>query len=131
MVTFFGNVPQVHQVKFPGGARTQLTFFDDNPARGVSYQPATGDYFIFSKDVGGDQNYQIYRYDFSTSDITLLTDGQSKNSPGVWSNAGDRIVYGKDGRGIYVTTDRNSDFQRLAYLDLKTRQYTFLTDSIK
>jgi len=220
IVTFFGNVPQVHQVKFPGGARTQLTFFDDNPSRGVSYHPTTGDYFIFSKDVGGDQNYQNYRYDFSTANITLLTDGKSKNTPGVWSNAGDRIVYGstrrngkdidfytmnpsdpasnrvlaqleegeawqptgwspddrqivaiqqisanesyvwtfdvatgtkqlltpkvadqmvaygdaqfsKDGKGIYVTTDRDSEFQRLAYLDLKTRQYTFLTDYIK
>ncbi len=59
IVTFFGNVPQIHRVKFPGGARTQLTFFDDNPSRGVSYHPTTGDYFIFSKDVGGDQNYQI------------------------------------------------------------------------
>ena len=225
IVTFFGNVPQVHQVKFPGGARTQLTFLDDNPARGVSYHPTAGDYFIFSKDVGGDQNYQNYRYDFSTGDVTLLTDGKSKNTPGVWSNAGDRIVYGstrrngkdidfyimnpsdpasnrmlaqldggegwqpadwspddrqivaiqeisanesyvwsfnvatgtkelltpkvdgqtvayghylygapqfsKDGKGIYVTTDRDSDFRRLAYLDLKTLQYTFLTDYIK
>ncbi len=78
IVTFFGNIPQVHRVKFPGGARTQLTFFDDNPSRGVSYQPATGNYFIFSKDVGGDQNYQNYRYDFSTGDITLLTDALSR-----------------------------------------------------
>jgi hypothetical protein len=30
IVTPFGNVPQVHLVKFPGGARTQLTFLDDN-----------------------------------------------------------------------------------------------------
>jgi hypothetical protein len=41
---------------------------------------------------------QNYRYDFSTGHITLLTDGKSKNSPGVWSNTGDRIVYGSSRR---------------------------------
>src|ERR687883_283137 len=75
IATFFGETPQVHQVKFPGAARTQLTFFDDRPTRGVSYQPTRGDYFIFSKDEGGDQNYQNYRYDFATGAITLWTDG--------------------------------------------------------
>lgn len=30
--------------------------------------------------------------------ITLLTDGKSKNGPGVWSNGGDRIVYSSDRR---------------------------------
>jgi dipeptidyl aminopeptidase/acylaminoacyl peptidase len=219
VVTDVTGNPQIHQVTFPGGARTQLTFFDDNPAKGVSYQPTTGNYFLFSKDVGGDQNYQIYRYDFSTSDVTLLTDGKSKNSPGVWSHAGNRIVYGstrrngqdvdlytvdpshpatnrllitlegggwsaldwspddrtilavdeisanksflwlvdvatgtktlltpnrdgnavfygngqfsRDGRGIYLVTDQGSEFHRLAYLDLRTHEYTYLTNNIR
>jgi dipeptidyl aminopeptidase/acylaminoacyl peptidase len=93
IATFFGETAQIHLVKFPGGARTQLTFFDDRPTMGVSYQPTKGDFFIFNKDTDGDENYQIYRYDFPTAAITLLTDGKSKNSAGVWSNAGDRIVY--------------------------------------
>src|ERR671912_2126173 len=74
IATFF-HTPQVHQVKFPGAARTQLTFFDDRPTRGVSYQPTRGDHFIFSKDTGGDQNYQNYRYDLATGALTLWTDG--------------------------------------------------------
>src|SRR5918912_2035290 len=219
IATFFGQTPQVHQVKFPGAARTQLTFFDDRPTRGVSYQPTRGDYFIFSKDEGGDQNYQNYRYDLATGAVTLWTDGKSKNSPGVWSNAGDRVVYSstrrtgkdtdlyiidparpesnrmlaqlegggwsaldwspddrqilvleeisinesslwlfdvtsgqrtlitpkggsekvsyssghfsRDGKGIYVVTDRDSEFQRLAFMDLATRQYRFLTSHIR
>ena len=93
IVTAFANVAQVHLVKSPGGARTQLTFFDDRPTSGVSYQPTRGDYFIFNKDSGGNQNYQIYRYDFSNSAVTLLTDGTSLNSAGVWAHAGDRIAY--------------------------------------
>jgi hypothetical protein len=32
MVTRFGDTNQVHQVNFPGGARTQLTFFPDRIA---------------------------------------------------------------------------------------------------
>src|SRR5271163_4745549 len=40
--TRFGDTPQVHQVKFPGGARTQLTFFPDRVADAI-YQPVTGD----------------------------------------------------------------------------------------
>jgi dipeptidyl aminopeptidase/acylaminoacyl peptidase len=93
VVTFFCNTPQVHLVKFPGGSRTQLTFFEDRTSRGVSYQPTRGDYFIFSKDSGGDENFQNYRYDLATGQITLLTDGKSKNGPGIWANRGDRIVY--------------------------------------
>src|SRR2546426_1065393 len=93
IATFFADVPQIHRVRFPGGARTQLTFFDDRPTSGVSYQPTTGNYFIFRRDRGGDQNYQIYRYDLANDSITLLTDGASRNSPGIWSHAGDRIAY--------------------------------------
>jgi hypothetical protein len=58
-----------------------MTFFDDHTTRGVSYQPTRGDYFIFSKNTSGDENYQNYRYDFATGQITLLTDGKSKNGP--------------------------------------------------
>ena len=36
--TRFGNVSQVHRVDFPGGARRQLTFFDE-PVGGLSRQP--------------------------------------------------------------------------------------------
>src|SRR5437879_4354716 len=75
--TRFADTPQVHLIKFPGGARTQLTFFKDR-AGGATYQPTTGDYFVFSKDLGGNENYQFYRYDFASSAIALLTDGKSR-----------------------------------------------------
>ncbi|PYT97580.1 MAG: peptidase S9, prolyl oligopeptidase [Acidobacteria bacterium] len=50
-------------------------------------------------------------------------------------NAAEKVSYGearfgKDGKGIYVTTDRDSEFHRLAYIDLETKQPTFLTTSI-
>jgi len=50
-------------------------------------------------------------------------------------NAAEKVSYGearfsKDGKGIYVTTDKDSEFHRLAYIDLETRQPTYLTTSI-
>ena len=90
--TRFGDAQQLHLVKIPGGARTQLTFFPD-PVSGASYQPTDGRYVVFSKDVGGGEFFQKYRYDVATGDITLLTDGKSRNVGGVWSHRGDRYAY--------------------------------------
>src|SRR6202047_2883965 len=95
--TRFGDTSQVHQVKFPGGARTQLTFCPDRIA-GASYQPGNGDSFLFMKDVGGGEFFQLYRYDLATGDITLLTDGKSRNTTPHWSYQGDRIAYGSTKR---------------------------------
>src|SRR3954465_10448574 len=52
ITTRFGDVPQIHRVSKPGGARTQLTFFPHR-ITAATYQPKTGDYFIFSKSIGG------------------------------------------------------------------------------
>ena len=97
IVTRFADAAQVHQVKFPGGARTQLTFFPDRVA-GAVYQPVNGDSFLFTKDVGGGEFFQIYRYEVATGNITLLTDGKSRNIGPRWSYQGDRIAYGSTKR---------------------------------
>ena len=215
--TRFGDAPQLHRVALPGGARTQLTFFPD-PVSGASYQPTDGHYIVFTKDVGGAEFFQKYRYDVATGEITLLTDGKSRNVGGAWSHRGDRYAYmstrrdgrdldlwvmdpsqpatdrmvtqlegggyepadwspddrqillrqgvsvnetrlwlvdvasgqqtlltpkegdesiaygaerfGRDGKGVYLTSDRGSEFQRLAYLELATKRYRFLTSEI-
>src|SRR6266576_3105379 len=90
--TRFGDVPQIHRVSNPGGARTQLTFFPDRIVA-ASYQPKNGDYFIFAKSIGGSEFDQNFRYDTATGDVTLLTDGKSKNSAATWSNNGQRVAY--------------------------------------
>src|SRR5215813_13636658 len=92
IATRFGDVPQLHLVASPGGARQQLTFFSDSVTFG-RFHPQGGDYFIFMKDVGGGEWFQIYRYDLKTGDVTLLTDGKSRNLPGPWSSSGDQIAY--------------------------------------
>src|SRR5690348_8987379 len=74
--TRFGDASQLHRVRSPGGDRTQLTFFPD-PVSGASYQPTDGRYIVLTKDVGGAEFFQKYRYDEATGEITLLTDGKS------------------------------------------------------
>jgi dipeptidyl aminopeptidase/acylaminoacyl peptidase len=220
ITTRFGDTNQVHRVAAPGAARTQLTFFPDR-VESAAFEPLKGDYFILTKGVGGNEFNQNYRNDFGTGDLTLLTDGKSRNSEPVWSNKGDRIGYtstrrngadtdiyvqspvdpktdrtlaevkgggwqivdwspddkqllvieeisinesylwlfdsqtgerkeltprpaqgvekvsyartqfAKDGKGIFVTTDRESEFQRLAYIDLATGKHTYLLPNIK
>jgi dipeptidyl aminopeptidase/acylaminoacyl peptidase len=214
--TRFADVPQIHLVKMPGGARHQMTFYPD-AVRGAQFNPRHDGYFVFSKDVGGGEFYQLYRYDVASGDATLLTDGKSRNTGMVWAYGGGKVAYGstrrdendvdiwvmnptdpktdhmlaklegggwqaldwspdeqkllvmnevsaeesslwlmdagtgektlltpkgeskvsygggqfsKDGKGIYVTTDRDSEFHRLAYIDLASKQHTYLTSNI-
>jgi dipeptidyl aminopeptidase/acylaminoacyl peptidase len=43
----------------------------------------------------------------------------------------DSPQFSRDGKGIYVVTDKGSDFRRLAYVDLATGRFKFLTTDIK
>jgi dipeptidyl aminopeptidase/acylaminoacyl peptidase len=92
IATRFADTAQLHLVKMPGGERQQLTFFADAVGNG-RFHPNGGDYIVFSKDVGGGEWYQLYRYDVASGDATLLTDGKSRNLMGPWSSGGDQIAY--------------------------------------
>ncbi len=115
--TRFGDTIQVHRVSEPLGARYQLTFFPE-AIDSASYQPTEGDYFIFTKDTDGNEFNQTYRYELATGDMTLLTDGQSRNSRGIWSHQGDRLLYtstrrtGRDA-DLYVMNPRDPASDRL------------------
>ncbi len=115
--TRFGDTTQVHHVKFPLGCRKQLTFFPE-PVYGGTFQPTQGDYFVFSKDIGGNEFRQNYCYDLTTGTVTLLTDGISKNSRGAWSNTGTQMAYhstrrnGRD-NDLYLIAPLNPASDRL------------------
>lgn len=103
--TRFGQAPQIHRVTHPGGARTQLTFYADR-VQGGRYRP-DGSSFVFSKDIGGGEWYQLYLYDTRSGRAALLTDGKSRNTSPVWSHDGARLAYAstrRNGRDtdIYV-----------------------------
>ena len=216
--TRLADTTQAHLLKFPGGARTQLTFYPDS-AHADGFVLTHPDSILFIKDKNGDENYQYYRYDLSTGEATLLTDGKSRNTGYVPSNNSSRMAYvsnrrngndmdlwvvnsldpksdhmvaklegggffpidwspddrkillaeeisatntnlwiidaatgeknlitpkpptvqvaysnakfSKDMKGIYLTTDKDSEFQQLGYLELATRQITFLEPGLK
>ena len=89
--TRFGDVPQIHRVDMPAGARTQLTFYDE-PIGGVSRQPQ-GARLVFSMDAGGSEFAQIFLFDPATADSRMLTDGRSRNGGVAWDRTGKRIAY--------------------------------------
>jgi dipeptidyl aminopeptidase/acylaminoacyl peptidase len=106
ITTRFGNTNQLHQVLQPGGDRRQISFFDE-PLSNASFEPTKGDYFIFSKDIGGNEFRQLYSFNLITKKTVLLTDGgKTQNSQPFWNKAGTKILYtctlrnGKD-RDIY------------------------------
>lgn len=92
ILTRFGEATQLHAVKMPGGARTQLTFGRE-PVGDASVQPAGEGAVILSQDSGGSEFYQLHRLDRGAGKQVLLTDGKSRNSSAVWSRDGRQIAF--------------------------------------
>ena len=91
ITTRFAETSQVHRVSFPLGMREQLTFFAE-PVAGAAPAP-DGRGFLFTKDVGGAEQYQIFYFDLARGGYRMLTDGRSRNTDPKWSNAGGRYVF--------------------------------------
>ncbi|MBT8047735.1 MAG: alpha/beta fold hydrolase [Gammaproteobacteria bacterium] len=90
--TRFGDVSQIHHVGHPGGARSQITFFQE-PVGGVSRQPNSSR-LVFTMDAGGSEFSQIFLLDPSSAqDAVMLTDGESRNGAVVWDRRGEYIAY--------------------------------------
>lgn len=89
--TRFGNTTQLHQVYVPGGRREQLTYFDE-PAGGRFIPSGDEGDLLVVMSAGGNENYQIYRFDRATGRTTLLTDGESRNRMGPVRDDGQRMV---------------------------------------
>jgi len=89
--TRFGEVEQIHRVDMPGGARHQLTFFDE-PVSQISRQP-DGSHLIFAMDAGGNEFSQLFVFDPLVSRSRMITDGESRNGAVVWTRDGERIAF--------------------------------------
>jgi dipeptidyl aminopeptidase/acylaminoacyl peptidase len=117
IATRFADSAQLHLVKMPGGARHQLTFSPE-PIAGGSFRPRTGDCIVLAQDLGGGEFFQLYRYEPSGGELTLLTDGKSRNLGARWSHSGKRLAYtstrrnGKD-TDLYVMDPANRATDRL------------------
>ena len=97
IATRFGDVDQLHLVEHAAGARRQLTFMREPINRGA-FSPDPGRAaFAYLKDVGGNENSQLY-YQRSGQGAKLLTDGKSQNGSPVWSNTGREIAFTSNSR---------------------------------
>ncbi len=107
ITTRFADVPQIHLVNGPGIFRRQLTFFKEPVTFALTCPDKTKNGFAFSKDNGGNENYQWYWFDLQTSQYMLLTDGKSRNVNFTWNKTGNKFAYksnkdGGKGMEIYV-----------------------------
>ncbi|HEY8617085.1 S9 family peptidase [Phenylobacterium sp.] len=86
IATRFGNTTQIHRVARPGGARTQLTFFEE-PVNEAKVLPGSSRY-LYPRDVGGAEYYQAYIRDLDGGEVQL-TAPNTRNQ---------NFVFSKDGR---------------------------------
>lgn len=91
ITTRFGDVNQIHRVDMPGGARRQITFYDE-PIGDVERQPE-GSMLLFTRDAGGSEFSQIFLLDPASGDATMLTDGKSRNGAMRWDRKGRRFAF--------------------------------------
>ena len=89
--TRFDDINQIHLVSEPGGARRQLTWFED--PTGQVERRSDGSELAFTMDRSGGEFDQIYLFDPETATTTLLTDGKSRNRVLRWSRDGKRLAY--------------------------------------
>ncbi|RJF93413.1 prolyl oligopeptidase family serine peptidase [Sphingomonas cavernae] len=113
ITTRFANTAQLHVVKAPAAARTQISF-EAEPVGG-RWSPR-GDVLVVRKDKGGDEFFQLHT--LKDGKLTLITDGKSRNEFGAWSKDGAWVGYSSTRRNgtdsdLYVVDPRNPATNRL------------------
>ena len=87
-----GGTSQVQLVSAPGVKPVAVTHFADAVNR-ASYQPTHGEYFVFAQAEGGNEVFQLKRYDIATDEVTAFSPAGERATGGTWNRAGDRFVY--------------------------------------
>ena len=83
---------QVQLVAAPGDKPQPLTDYPD-AVNFATYQPVTGDYFVFSRAEGGSEVYRLFRQDIATKAVTPLSPAGERASALHWARKGDLAVY--------------------------------------
>jgi dipeptidyl aminopeptidase/acylaminoacyl peptidase len=91
VTTRFGDVNQVHTVSMPGGARRQVTFFDE-PVSQVQRRPGS-EQLVFAMDAGGSEFSQLFLLNPATSKATMVSDGESRNGGMVFTRDGSLMAF--------------------------------------
>ncbi|CAN5532033.1 S9 family peptidase [soil metagenome] len=96
IATRFAQTAQLHRVASPGADRTQITFFDE-PVSAAAAIPGS-DRFVFVKDVGGDEWFQLYAQG-QTGPEALLTQPGTRNGAPNFSRDGKAMLWGRQVKG--------------------------------
>jgi dipeptidyl aminopeptidase/acylaminoacyl peptidase len=97
ITTRFGQTAQLHRVAAPGADRTQLTFFDE-PIAGAETVPGSKDSYVFTRDTGGDEYYQIYMASLGGEEMRISDPG-SRNQSLVFAKDGSLAVWARVNAG--------------------------------
>ena len=116
--TRFGDTVQLHRVDQPMGARTQLTFYEERIA-GAAVKPGTSE-ILFTRDVGGDENFAGYMLDPATGRARQLTEANTRNQGFIWSDDGEQIAWAyvpstEPNYDIYVGDPNNVEARRRVF----------------
>ena len=97
ITTRFGTTSQVHHVAEPRHARTQLTFHEE-PVAEAQAIPG-GERFLYRRDTGGDEWFQLYVRDVAGAEAIQLTEPGTRNQSAVVSKDGRLVVWSRAMRG--------------------------------
>lgn len=89
--TRFGDIGQIHRLYAAGGARQQLTWFEEPIGQVVRRSKASE--LALTMDQGGGEQDQIFLFDPRSAELTLVTDGTSRNRLIQWSRSGRKMAF--------------------------------------
>jgi dipeptidyl aminopeptidase/acylaminoacyl peptidase len=98
VLTRFGQTAQIHSVASPGAARFQLTFFDEPVGAVVASPNPEVDAIVFSRDVGGNEMFQLRWMDLASGDLRQLTKDGTRNIQPVFRHDGGALAFGSNER---------------------------------
>jgi len=92
--TRFGDTQQLHSVRAPMGARTQLTFEQEPILSAIINHNTAAPAMIYARDTGGNEQFQLYSYNLLINETTLLTEGPgTRNESPAYAPDGFQFAY--------------------------------------
>ncbi len=86
------NTPQLFRLASAGAPLELMTDYAE-PVRGARFEPTQGKFYMFTKDVGGNEVFRAYKRDAGGGEAVPVTpDGQRVNDI-AWSRSGANMLY--------------------------------------